>query len=135
MEHKRLSLFWNKASRKYINISITRGWQHIPRKCHEGNYAWQMYQKKCTRKADVHRKEQRIRDILGKQVGRVSANLCRVFGEVLRRGMTEGPIMCYYGGSAGHSKDPHYQKAFKRACTRYGTGSTGRGAEPNCSYF
>ena len=51
-----------------------------------------------TRKADVHRKEQRIRDTLGKQVGRVPANLCRVFRDLLRRGMTEGQIMCYYGG-------------------------------------
>ena len=88
-----------------------------------------------TRKGDIKQKTQRVKDILGKQVGRVSANLCRVFRDLIERNMLEGSITCYYGGKTSHSLNRHFQNAFKRACTRQGKDKPGGGAELKCSYF
>ena len=88
-----------------------------------------------TRKGDNKQKAQRVKDILGKQVGRVPANLCRVFRSLLKRNMLENDITCYYGGNVGHSKNPHFQQAFKKARTRQGKDRPGGGAELNCTYF
>ena len=49
-----------------------------------------------TRKGDIKQKTQRVKDILGKQVGRVPANLRRVFRDLIERNMLEGSITCYY---------------------------------------
>ena len=88
-----------------------------------------------TRKGDIKQKTQRVKDILGKQVGRVPANLCGVFRDLIERNMLEGSITCYYGGQAGHSLNPRFQNAFKRARTRQGKDKPGGGAELKCSYF
>ena len=88
-----------------------------------------------TRKGDGKRKPQKVKDILGKQVGRVPANLCRVFRELLGRNIIIESILCYYGGKIGHSKNLHFQQDFKRAHTRQGIDTAGGGAELTCSYF
>ena len=46
-----------------------------------------------TRQRDSSPKK--VKNILGKQVGKVPAKLCRVFRSLLVKEMTVGPIMCY----------------------------------------
>ena len=88
-----------------------------------------------TRKGDAKRKTQKVKDILGKQVGRVPANLCRIFRELLQTDMLLENITCYHSITVGHSISPHFQKVFKRARARLGRDEPGGGAELKCSYF
>ena len=73
-----------------------------------------------TMPASSKRSMQRVCDILGKTVGRVPANLCRVFAEMMERDYLVGQIQCIYGGSAHQTKDVPVQQAFRKARTRYG---------------
>ena len=73
-----------------------------------------------TRDGDSKREAQKVKHILGKQVGKVPANLCRVFHTLLEKEMTLGPIQCHYGGHVGQSTNPHVHQSFKRAHTRFG---------------
>ena len=89
-----------------------------------------------TREGDKNCSPQKVKHILGKQVGRVPANLCRVFWGLLEKdAVLDSRIMCHYGGSAGHSVNPHVHKAFKKARTRWGRDIAGGGAELTCSYL
>ena len=48
-----------------------------------------------TREGDSHRPGQKVKDILGKQVGRVPGNLCCVFQKLLQRQMMLGSVVCH----------------------------------------
>ena len=88
-----------------------------------------------TREGDARRAPQKVKNILGRQVGRVSANLCRVFRGTLEKDMVLYTIMCHYGGHVGHSKFPHVHTAFKRARTRFSRDLGEGGAELKCAYL
>ncbi len=61
---------------------------------------------------------QRVRDILGKTVGRVPANLCRAFPEMEQKNFTVGSIQCAYGGNAQQARNVPVHQAFSRSRTR-----------------
>ena len=88
-----------------------------------------------TKTDDAKWKTQKMKDMLGKQVGRVPANLCRIFRKLLQNDMLLEIITCYYSGTAEHSISPHFQKVFKRARTSQGRDEPGGGAELKCGYF
>ena len=92
------------------------------------------YHDRTTREGDARQRTQKVADIVGKQVGRVPANLCRAFGDLLTNDMLVGEITCHYGGTARRSIDVPTHQSFKRSRTRQGRDRQGGGAELNCSY-
>ncbi len=57
---------------------------------------------------DAKRGPQKVREITGKHVGRVPANLSKVFQLLLQKNFLASEIACFYGGRAGHTADvPH----------------------------
>ena len=88
-----------------------------------------------TRDGESKREAQKVKHILGKQVGTVPADLCRVFRTLLEKEMTLGPTQCHYGGHVGQSTNPHVHQSFKRALTRFGRYIAGGGANLRCSYM
>ena len=90
---------------------------------------------KNTREGDSKRPPQKVRDIVGKQVGRVPANLCRVFRRLVEKEMLVDGITCNYGGTVHRTIDPVFYQRFERARTRFGRDRPGGGAEIKCNYM
>lgn len=89
---------------------------------------------KVTRAGDAKRRPQLVKDIIGKTVGRVPANLSKVFRSLVEKRLLVSDISCFFGGRAGHTVDvPHWQ-SFKKARTRAGHYRQGGGAELSCRY-
>ncbi|XP_070549244.1 uncharacterized protein [Ptychodera flava] len=65
-----------------------------------------------TREADKRNPKQIIKDIAGKQVGRVPANLCGAFRRVLDEG--EANISCHYLGITQRSQAPPAHQSYQR---------------------
>ncbi|CAH1778670.1 unnamed protein product, partial [Owenia fusiformis] len=72
---------------------------------------------------------QLVRDIAGKTVGRVPANLCRLFAEILDIGMTES-ITCTYETEI----QVNGNTSFSRGAAAGGRDIEGGGPELKCSY-
>lgn len=67
----------------------------------------------------------------GQQIGRVPANLCKVFRKVLQKGYTNR-ITCTYLGRVGHSVRPEVGQQFRR--NPGGQDRPGGGADLHCNY-
>ncbi len=89
---------------------------------------------KVTRDGDRRREPQRVQDILGKQIGRVPANLCKLFKILLSDGFVE-EVKCLYNGKAAPTTQPPTQQAYKRAKYYAGKDRAGGGVELTYSYF
>eukprot|EP00112_Aurelia_sp_Birch-Aquarium-sp1_P010843 Seg230.4 transcript_id=Seg230.4/GoldUCD/mRNA.D3Y31 product="hypothetical protein" protein_id=Seg230.4/GoldUCD/D3Y31 len=92
------------------------------------------YLNRTTREGDARQRTQKVADIVGKQDGRVLANLCRAFRDLLAKDILVGEITCHYGGTSRRSIDVPTHQSFKRSHTRQGRDRQGGGAELNCSY-
>ena len=75
---------------------------------------------KNTREGDSKHPQQKVRDIIEKKVGRVPANLCRVFRRLVETEMLVDGITCNYGGTVRQTIDPVFYQRFERARTRFG---------------
>lgn len=69
---------------------------------------------------------------LGKQVGRVPANLCRAFFHMLERRLVQS-ITCKYMGVVGHSARPAVNQRYQRNAA--GADRPGGGVDLNCQYL
>ena len=78
------------------------------------------------------REGQTVRQIAGTQVGRVPANLCRVFRELLDQGLLANVIKCTYGGTVHVARRVPVHQSFQRQGIR---DRVGGGAELDCKYF
>ena len=87
---------------------------------------------KNTREGDSKRPPQEVRDIVGKQVGRVPANLCRVFRRLVEKEMLVDGITCNYGETFRRTIDPVFYQRFE---FEFGRDRQGGGAEIKCSYM
>ena len=56
---------------------------------------------------------ERVKDISGKVIGRVPANICKLFRELLDRGYISS-ILCFCIDNPSHSKHPHYSQAYQK---------------------
>ncbi|XP_069110389.1 uncharacterized protein [Argopecten irradians] len=88
-----------------------------------------------TRPENIQRRlpVQRVRDIAGKQIGRVPANLCRAFRMLLRNNYVQ-EILCFYKGEARQSQHPNMHQRFRRNSTG-GHDQAGGGADLECTYY
>ena len=92
----------------------------------------QSLHKEMTREGKKTRKEQRVSDIAGKQVGRVPANLCKLLKQLLKDGsvtkitylMTDPPCL---------NQIPPAQQLYKPNIK--GDGQCGGGAVVHCKYL
>eukprot|EP00794_Sanderia_malayensis_P000929 gene929-236_t len=78
-------------------------------------------------------KSKEAEGILGRQIGRVPANLCKVFRKILSEDTLIEPIKCF-GRNARHAADIHVHQKFKRSRSKFGRDVPGGGAENSCLY-
>ena len=82
---------------------------------------------------DIETREgQTVRMIAGKQVGRVPANLCRAFRELVDRGLLANDLKCTYDGTVHVSQRVLVHQSFQRQAFR---DRVGGGAELDCKYL
>ena len=92
----------------------------------------QLLHKKITREGNKTRKEQRVCDIAGKQVGRVLANLCKLFKQLLKDGSVT-KITCLMIDPPCLSQITPAQRSYKRNIK--GDDRRGGGAVVHCKYL
>ncbi|XP_077869670.1 uncharacterized protein LOC144361685 [Saccoglossus kowalevskii] len=85
-----------------------------------------------TREGRGNQPNQTVRSIADKQVGRVPANLCKVFRRLLELNLVESVIVCKYTGQTGLSIRPPSNQRFQRGQVR---DRPGGGAELTCLYY
>ena len=61
---------------------------------------------------------ERVKDISGKVIGRVPANICKLFRELLDRGYISS-VLCFCIDNLSHSKHPHYSQAYQKRTGKY----------------
>ncbi|XP_070541430.1 uncharacterized protein [Ptychodera flava] len=92
----------------------------------------QQFHNDITRKERGKQPAQKVLDIAGRQVGRVPANLCRMFRELLDNG-TASKIMCHYTDDVGLSVKPSHHEKFQKGTKRL-QDRPGGGAVLHCIY-
>ncbi len=89
---------------------------------------------KIKREVDSKREPQRVKDIIGRQVGHVPANLFKIYSCLLSEGYVNC-LSCSYGGKAASTTRLSSQQAFKKAATQHGKDPAGGEVELTCSNF
>ena len=92
----------------------------------------QSLHKEITTEGNKTRKEQLVYDIAGKQVGRVPANLCKLFKQLLKNGSVT-KIICLMTDPICLSQIPPAQQSYKRNIN--GDDWRGGGAAVHCKYL
>ncbi len=89
-----------------------------------------------TRNADERRRTpQLVKDIAGKQIGRVPANLCKAFSSIMGEDLLKEDIRCQYKGSTHPTTRPPSKRKYQRAFGASTHDIEGGGAAMECTYF